>query len=64
MKARITREKLYPTSGKSYRFAWKWLYSVLGLDVELSGFDRLDSARNAAKRHGATSIELEWETKD
>jgi hypothetical protein len=23
----ITREKLYPTSGRSARIAWKWTYS-------------------------------------
>lgn len=23
----ITRDKLYPVPGRSYRFAWKWLYS-------------------------------------
>ena len=24
----VTRSKLYPTPGRSYRFAWKWLYTV------------------------------------
>lgn len=24
----VTRSKLYPTPGRSYRFAWKWIYTV------------------------------------
>ena len=61
MIATITRVKLYPTPGKNYRLAWKWLYDVNGLSTDLCGFDRLTEAKRMAKRYGATVIKLAWE---
>lgn len=59
--ARIIRIKLYATPGiGNPKYAWKWLYDVEGLDTELSGFTRLDSAKAIARRYGATKIVLAW----
>lgn len=56
----ITRSKLYPAPGRSYRFAWKWLYTVdygrailSGGLTKADGFDTLASARRHAKQNAA-----------
>jgi hypothetical protein len=60
LRATIVRSKIYPTPGTNYRAAWNWIYDVQGLGVELRGFGLLSSAKNAAKRHGATTIVEQW----
>lgn len=45
----IIRSKLAPTPGKSYRFAWRWLYTVIADGVEYSG-DTLGWARRLARQ--------------
>ena len=56
--ATISRTRL---EQRDRMFAWKWIYDVRGMGIELKGFDRLASAVKAAKRHGAGKIVREWD---
>ena len=55
----ITRSKLYPAPGSSYRFAWRWLYKVNGDHA----CDTLSQARGIAKRLYPNTVIVEaWKT--
>lgn len=53
---RISRRKIYPTPGRSYRVAWKWIYDVTAPDGGeiLSGVDLLSIARRVAREAART----------
>ena len=65
MTIEITRTKLYPTPGKNFRVAWKYLYDshIPGMQHSPSGFDNLKTLRALLKRKAPTAhVRLAWES--
>lgn len=56
----IDRQKQYPTPGRTYRFAWKWLYTVRSEGDWDAGAGTLSEARDIAKRRGAYVVIETW----
>jgi hypothetical protein len=52
----ITRRQVIPTPGRNFRFAWRWLYAVNGVDIGTS----LKSAESWAKQRGMKPVRA-WE---
>jgi hypothetical protein len=59
---KISRDKLYPTPGRSYRVSWKWIYSYSidgGTSIEYG--TGLSSLTDMLKRkHRDALIEKGW----
>jgi hypothetical protein len=55
----VNRSKLYPTPGRNYRAAWRWLYTVRVDGINYQG-EGLSWARGLAKRkaNGRKVVEL------
>jgi hypothetical protein len=57
----ISRTKIYPTPGKNYRAAWKWLYTVHVGTEEYTG-EGLSWAKRLAKIKAPNAkVALVWE---
>jgi hypothetical protein len=57
----ISREKLYPTPGKNYRAAWKWLYTIHVDSEEFKGEGLSWAKRLAKQKSNGRPVILCWE---
>jgi hypothetical protein len=60
---RISRMKIYPTPGRNYRVAWKWVYTVHVGKEEFTG-DGLGWAKRLAQQKSPSGkYVLSWSTR-